>query len=264
MKRMKIYTKVVWDIESIRVIESESYDYDGPVELACGATGGQREIASSQQSFMNQLDSDFASNFGAQSDIYKNLTQSLTPMLEAGPNQQGFSPAENAALNTQAINTTGANYRNAAQAVGGQLAGRGLPGGSGDGSGLESGIDQQIKGNLAGQAAGQLSSEQNQITQANYAQGRQNFFGAEAGLGGVASGLNPTGLAGQATSAGDAAATSANNIAAANAAPWNAVGKLVGGVAGDLIGGPGFNLISGLGGHSSKGQSDAVNGDSAG
>ena len=258
MKRMKIYTKVVWDIESMRVIESESYDYDGPVELACGATGGQKEIASSQQSFMNQLNADFAQNFGAQSDIYKNLTQSLTPMLEAGPNQQGFSPEERAALNTSAINTTGANYRNAAQAVGGQLAGRG------DDSGIESGVDQQIKGNLAGQAAGQLSTEQNQITQADYAQGRQNFFGAEAGLGGVASGLNPTGLAGQATSAGDAAATSANNIAAANAAPWNAVGKLVGGVAGDLLGGPGFNLISGLGGHSSKGQSDAVNGDSAG
>ena len=136
MKRMKIYTKVVWDIESMRVIESESYDYDGPVELACGATGGQREIASSQQSFMNQLDSDFAANFGAQSDIYKNLTQSLTPILQAGPNQQGFSPEELAAMNTSAINTTGAAYRNAAQARQGALAGRGLPGGSGDGSGL--------------------------------------------------------------------------------------------------------------------------------
>ena len=129
-------------------------------------------------------------------------------------------------LNTQALNTTGANLRYAAQAVG-RVGNRGAR--RCDDSGIESGVDQQIKGNLAGQAAGQLSNEQNQITQANYAQGRQNFFGAEAGLGGVASDLNPEGLAGTANTAGSDAATAANNIASANAAPWQMVGGLVGG-----------------------------------
>lgn len=202
----------------------------------CGATSQQTQIANSQQDFMKQLDSAFASNFGKQSDIYANLTKSLTPIAEAGPNQQGFSPEELAAMNTSALNSTGAAYRNAAQARQGALAGRGLPGGSGDGSGLESGVDQQIMGNLAGQAAGQLSSEQNQITQANYATGRQNFFNAEAGLGGVASGLNPEGLAGQATGAGNAATTGADDVANANAQPWQMVGGLVGGLGGAAIG----------------------------
>lgn len=202
----------------------------------CGATTAQKQIAGSQQGFMSQLDAAFGQNFGKQSDLYQNLTRSLTPTLNAGPNQQGFSAEENAALNTNAINTTGANYRNAAQAVGGQLAGRG------DGSGLQSGVDQQIRASIADKAAGQLSDEQNQITQANYGQGRQNYFNAVTGLGGVAAGENPTGFAGQATAAGNAAATGANNVANANAQPWQMVGGLVGGLGGAAIGkipGPG-------------------------
>ena len=181
---------------------------------------------------MSQLDAAFGQNFGRQSDIYQNLTRSLTPTLNAGINQEGFSPEEKAALNTNAINTTGANYRNAAQAVGGQLAGRG------DSSGLQSGVDQQIKGDIAAKAAGQLSNEQNQIVQADYGQGRQNYFNALSGLGGVAAGENPTGFAGAANQAGNDASAGANNVAAANAQPWQMVGGLVGGLGAAALQGP--------------------------
>jgi len=113
--------------------------------------------------------------------------------VEAGPSQQGFSPEELAAKNTQALNSTGANYSNAARAVQGQLSGRG-----GD-SGLESGIDQQIRGTLAGEAAGELSREQLGITDENFATGRKNFLNALSGESVLAKEFNPAEFSSQAT-----------------------------------------------------------------
>jgi hypothetical protein len=137
----------------------------------------------------------------------------LSPILEAGVGQQGFTPAELAARNTQAINTTAGNYRNAAQAVGSQLAGRG-----GGGNGLQSGIDQQIKASLASQAAGNLSNAQNQITAENYATGRQNFFQANAGMNALAGLENPEQFASLGNQANNTAFGEANQIQQQNQA----------------------------------------------
>jgi len=117
----------------------------------------------------------------------------LSPIVEAGPSQQGFSPEELAAKNTEALNTTGANYANAARAVQGKLSGRGSD------SGLASGIDQQIQGVLAGEAAGELSREQLSITDQNYAVGRRNFENAISGESALAKTYDPTAYSSQAT-----------------------------------------------------------------
>lgn len=185
----------------------EGYEYEGPVELACGPSGAEGQISGSQQAFYNELSGAFANNYGAQSNIFQGLTSSLTPIMQAGPNQQGFSAGENAALNTAATNTTAANYRNAAVA---SATGRATAGGGNDY--LPSGADKQVQAGIASNAAQNLSQEQNQITQANYSTGRQNYFNALQGLGGVASGLNPTGYANPAISAGNSAFTSANTV----------------------------------------------------
>lgn len=37
---MKIYNKIVWDIETLEVLEVDSFEYSGPVAL-CGGGGGK-------------------------------------------------------------------------------------------------------------------------------------------------------------------------------------------------------------------------------
>jgi hypothetical protein len=62
-------------------------------------------------------------------------------------------------------------------------------------------VDAQLKEGVATSAAQTQSNEQLGATEANYAQGRANYGQAVGGLESVASGENPTGYAGAATSA---------------------------------------------------------------
>lgn len=152
------------------------------------------------------MNSNYAQLYGKQSAITQNLTNVLTPIVQAGPSQTGFSAAENAALNSEAINTTGAENRNATQAVGNELAGRG------DNSGLASGTEAQIKASLASSGAEQLAGEQLGITKANYAQGNKNYNAAVEGLSNVAGIENPNPTASEANTAGENAFKSADTI----------------------------------------------------
>lgn len=172
----------------------------------CGPTAQENELAGQEASFSQMLQSNYATDFGEQQNILGNLTNILTPIAEAGPNQQGFSAAELAAENTGAIDTTGANYANAARAIGGETAGRGVAGAP------ESGVDEQIKEGLASSEAGALSNEELGITEANYATGRANFNNAVSGLGGVSSQYNPNATAGEATGANKAGFGEASEI----------------------------------------------------
>jgi hypothetical protein len=173
----------------------------------CGPSPQQTAEAASQEAFAQTLQANYNTNFANNEAILGHLTNVLTPIAEAGPNQQGFSAGEKATLNTNAIDTTGANYNNAARAVQGQLSGRGTPGGP------QSGVDQQINASIASQAAGQASTEENQIEQADYATGRANFNNAVSGLGGVAAQYNPNGSASVANSGASAAYSEAEQDA---------------------------------------------------
>jgi len=146
-------------------------------DLFGGPSRQQEQLASQQSSLAATLASNYGERFGQQSQIFQNLTNQLTPIANLGPSQQGFSPQELAALNTQAINASGAAARNAAQATGSVLAGQG----GGGTSGLVSGIEAQIRGTEASAAANQLASAQNEIVQRNYETGRSNFWNATAG-----------------------------------------------------------------------------------
>lgn len=150
----------------------------------CGPSGAQTGIANQQATFGQNLTNDFGSRFADQSETLSSLSGILNNVSE-GKFAPGFSAQTMAALNTGAINTTGANYANAARAVGGQLAGRG-----GD-SGLESGVDKQIKASIASNAAGQLSTQQQQINLANAQQGIANTNTEIGGYGALAGFQNP-------------------------------------------------------------------------
>jgi hypothetical protein len=141
----------------------------------CGPTGQEKQIADQQQAYSTVVQNNYKTLFGEQQGVMSNLNNIFTPIAEAGPSQTGFSGGELAALNTQALDTTGANYANAARSLGGQLAGRSTAAG-------ETGPTMALKSQLASASAGQLSNEQLGITQADYAQGNQNWRAATGGL----------------------------------------------------------------------------------
>jgi len=171
----------------------------------CGPSGQEKQIAGQQASFSNLLSQDFSSRFAGQTMTLSSLGNILSGVSQ-GKLLPGFDANTLAALNTSAIDTTGANYAKAARATNNQLAGRG-----GD-SGLESGVDAQIKAGIASQGAGQLSTEQAQIQLANQAQAERNTETAIGGYQTLAGIQNPLGFAGATTTAQGQAFGSASAI----------------------------------------------------
>lgn len=192
-----------------------------------GATSQQQQISQAQDAFYNELTSIYSQEFGQAEGIFKALKASFTPILKAGIGQQGFTPQEMAALNTQATEGVAQNYAAANKAVNEKMASLG-----GGNEFLPSGATAQINADIAQSAAQQRSAEQTQITEANYAQGRQNYLTAAGVLGGLPGVLSPTtAQAGVANEAGTAAANTANQIAQQNNSWMGLVGGVLGGAA---------------------------------
>lgn len=204
----------------------------------CGATSSQNQIEQQQQSFYSTMINQAQQVFGNSSQVFSNLMSTFQPVVAAGPSQQGFSPTELSALNSQAITGVGQGYNNAKEAVGDQLAAQGggtavLPGGAGVG----------VRDSLAENAANQTSSELNQISQANYSTGRQNYLNAVQGEMAAPGVFGTAGsYAGEATGAGNSAANTANQIASQQNSWVQAVTGALGGIAGAATTG-GFNLL---------------------
>ena len=172
----------------------------------CGPTGQEQQEANQSQAYATTVQNNYKTLFGEQQGVMSNLNNIFTPIAEAGPSQTGFSGGELAALNTQALDTTGANYANAARALGGQLAGRSTAAG-------ETGPTMALKSQLASSAAGQLSNEQLGITQANYAQGNQNWKEATGGLQALNNSYQSVAAGNSGTQANQAAFGEADEIA---------------------------------------------------
>lgn len=199
----------------------------------CGPSGQEKQIADSTQAFMGELTSAFAEEFGAQSLLTSNMTKALEPIMAAGPNQPGYSAAENAALTSNAINTNAANVRNAqvASAVG--------RAGSAGSDYLPSGADQQIKAEIASSGAQNLSREENQIAINSAEVGRENFFNAEKGLAGVAQIENPAAYGELGINAGKSAFGMANTVQQERNQEQAAIAGTVSSVASAALGGIG-------------------------
>lgn len=154
-----------------------------------GPSSQQKELSAQEMSMSNVFNSAFQQYLGAQSGVLQNLGNILTPIAEAGPSQQGFGAQELAALNTQATQGIGQNYNKASQALNLQESTRG-----GGNQVLPTGAANVQKENLAAAAANQESNAQLGITNANYAQGRQNWQQATAGLNALGQDYNPSNL----------------------------------------------------------------------
>lgn len=208
----------------------------------CGATDQQTEISDEQQQFYTTLSNEYSQIYGQSQAITSALTSAFLPILQAGPSQTGFSPSEETALRTQNTETVATDYAQAQRATSQILAARG-----GGNTMLPSSVTSNILAGNANAAAATRAKGENTITQANYAQGYQNWTTAASVLGSTAGLLNPNAYSGQATGAGTAAATTANQIAQANFAPWGALTGAAGSVLGGIATGGMSNLGKGVG-----------------
>jgi hypothetical protein len=243
---MRIWTKVVsrWDEELARYVADEAlsewYIYEGPIEHCKGASAAQENLANEQAQFYQQLTAQQSQTFAEQQSILSTLQSSLSPTINAGPNQYGYSPAEDTALRTQALEGTGSTYANAAKALNEQIGAEG-----GGNSYVPSGASNQLREQVATSAANQEAQQNLGITTAGYAQGLANYNEAVKVMSGTAQIYNPTGYANSATNAGSTAFNSASTIQQMNNSSgfWNTASGILGGAAGDIAGG----LTGGLG-----------------
>jgi hypothetical protein len=183
----------------------------------CGATSAQNNLQQEDLETLQEYNSAFQQQYANQQAIYGKVSSVLDPILAAGPNQQGFSTAEGNTLNSQAVEGTAENYAGAAKAVNEATAAEG-----GGNSPISVGGQTELKEEVANSAAQTESGEETQIQEQNYATGRQNFENAEEGEMAIASGENPLGYEGAATSQASVTGNEANAIASENNSWYNA------------------------------------------
>lgn len=122
-----------------------------------------------------------------------------------------------------AINNAATANRNAQVIAGSSVGGN---------TGVTTGGQKQLQSSIAANVGSNLATNENQINLANAELGRQNFFSAEQGLGGVAGLYSPTSYAGAATNAGSAAASDLTAISKEKNQVWSDLGGVVSGLGG--------------------------------
>lgn len=228
---MTIYTRLTVSMITGEVLECETQEYDGVVDLCCGASGEEKQAYQTQVAVTNQLTQQAQQIFGASSGVFHDLLNAYSPIVANGPSQKGFSPAEDSALRSEAITDTGNAYEHARQAVGEHQAAQGggtiaLPNGASDAADI----------NLAEQGAAQTAGNLMNVEKANYDTGRSNFFAAAKGLDESTGVFNPATAAGSAeSSAASEAAKTASDITQANNSWVSSVTGMLGGIAGNML-----------------------------
>jgi len=229
---MRVTTRIRWD-ENWNVVEHEWYIYEGPIELACGATGAQIQLQNEQMNAYSTLESYAQQEFGDASALFQDFKTDFTPIMNAGPNQLGESTQESAAINSATINNEAAANRNAQLAAGTNLNAVG-----GGNEFVPQGATAATRAAINAQSAQATASQLTQNLVQNYELGRQNWQVAAQELSGATNTFNPaTSGAGAATGAGSAAGTTAEQVEQANMAPYSLVASLAGSALGGLASG---------------------------
>lgn len=195
-----------------------------------GPTQAQQQLQAEQADFYKQATEQQAQVYAEDQQILQAMEGIYEPILQKGPNQEGFSTEELNSLNTEAVEGTAQNYAGAAKAVNENLAAEG-----GGTVSLPSGGATQLKAEVAAAAAGQESSEENQIKQADYAQGYSEWQDAARGLATEQGFINPVAYSGAATNAGAAEGVTANEIAQENDSWINAAIGASGTIGGAVV-----------------------------
>lgn len=217
----------------LKMVWGEDQEFAPRSICSCsGPSAAQTEVFNEQNAFYQQMMQQSATEFSEFQDVYNTLTTQLTPIFNAGPNQQGWSPAEASAVESQITGQTAQNSMQAAQAVNSQFASAG-----GGTQYVPQGAQQQVAEQAQLAVAGQKSQEELQATEANYQQGTQNWLNSAQLLGSASSVMNPEATnASVSNSAGSNVGTTANEITQAG----NSWMGLVGGLANSAATGAGI------------------------
>jgi len=141
----------------------------------CSPSDAMKSLNNTVQQFTQQVTSEAGTVFGAANTVFNNIMNAVGGIVKAGASQLGFSTGELNAKNaavvqggaTEARNLEAAAASGAAAIGGGNVA---LPGGA----------TAAAKQTAAIQAASDTATAENQITEADWETGRQNFW---AGIG---------------------------------------------------------------------------------
>lgn len=173
----------------------------GPSQGSKTAANQIAQTSAAQSQQYQQAVQQAQSIFGSSSNVFNQLMSSFSPVLAAGPGQEGYTPGQLANLNSQAITQTGQQYRNAAQAAGERSAASG-----GGNALLPSGVTSANQAAIASQGAGTTANQLAQIRNDSANLGRQNWLSAAQVLGNAPGVFSPaTSALGASTSAGNSA-----------------------------------------------------------
>ena len=136
----------------------------------CFVSKGLQGVGDAQSALFKTATQQGQAEFGAANTEFNDLTKTMNPIAEAGPDQPGWSAATSNAINSQTINQTAAAYKNAAVAVKGDIAGQG-----GGNIALPTGANLGTEEALAEAGAQQESAGLSANTIANYKQGNENW-----------------------------------------------------------------------------------------
>ena len=229
----RVFTKcVITSWGGIDWNESEWEFYDGPVAECCGAPSGQSQLAAAQSAFYTQETQEQQQLFSQEESLITNINDIYLPIFDKGPSQLGFSAGELQNLYSEASTGTSQDFGAASKVLKEGLATEG-----GGNTQLPSGVTTKAEAGLAAGGAAQLSSEENQILQADYQQGYSEFQAASNALMGEGQILNPAMSAGQVANAGGQAANQTYSaIAQENNSVFGAVMGALGGAASSYLG----------------------------
>lgn len=150
-----------------------NFIFKGETWRNCGASDAQESALMADQEFQKMLTSNYSTDFGQNESMMKNLNTNLQQIINKGAGQNGFTPAELATQNSQAINAAAAQNQKVQQQIGVNAAAHGT-----STPGVESGVTQAERAAAASAADTEMNNQLADITQKNAEVGRQNFWNA--------------------------------------------------------------------------------------
>lgn len=145
--------------------------------LGVGPSGGDKAINNMTGKAYGTAIDQAKAEFGDANKVFNDIVQSTAPIAAAGPDQTGFTAQAESAINANTIDTTAAQYKNAATAVRSEIGAQG-----GGNIALPSGANIATEEALAEAGAQQVSSGLRQNLENDYTKGNENWKFAEGAL----------------------------------------------------------------------------------
>ena len=180
---MRVTTKIIWDMESGKVLAHDFYEYDGVVDLACSSGGQTAANDATQQAnslaLSTALSQDYAASFAENQNLLSTQNAKLNYLIS---NPLGLSPQD---LHTATTSINESTAASAKQALSAAASFASTHGGSADISG---GGSADLAASLASSAALSKSQQLTELSQQDQALKRQSMFTGLEGLKSVGAG----------------------------------------------------------------------------